>query len=87
MTARGSLPHKDGSRADRQIKRGEVRDMLRGHTWFHPLTYRCYASEGLSDTNHIIGTVIGDTPELLHNSKLVLQKKHVDSLDMRHVLK
>lgn len=46
--------------------------MWRGDTWFDPITNPRYASERLSDTNHIRRTLIGDFSELLHHNKVVL---------------
>lgn len=69
---------------DRQ--KGREGHFKRG-TWFHPLTNHCYASERVSKVNHILGTVIGDSPKLFRSSKLVLLKKGFDSFAMCHVLK
>lgn len=86
MTARRSQP-KERWKA-KWIDRQKGRE---GHfkraTWFHPLTNHCYASERVSKVNHILGTVIGDSPKLFCSSKLVLLKKGFDSFAMCHVLK
>lgn len=41
----------------------------------------------LSDANHFLRTVIGNSPKLLHYSKVVLLNKDSSSCDMCHVLK